>query len=270
MSQSQPAPAVAPTCFRPALGYTVDKAHSVSCPVRAEFRVSVHYAFAHYVFRVLGFFGPNATSPKETWSTGFRLANPSSDVLTAVSYTAFLESVQGAIATYHGGSGPMAGTKTFLSELTIARVGTDGKYNPDTMQTWRRPYTTPVAGTSVPLGPWSQSMVLSLRTAFARGIASNGRTYWPAVGMPLQESTGRIYSGDVDRFLTNSKTLVQAINSAAQAELGSNVKVSVVGADGKTGAARTAHVTSLRADDRCDAIERRENDQQSAYTTITI
>lgn len=224
-----------------------------------------NYAHAHFVFRILGHFGNNATTVRDYWSTGFRLGSIGSDAPSGIDLVPFLESVATPVATFHGSNGALVGTNCWLSELTIARVGVDGKYNPAQQETTRRLYGTPTAGIAQPVHPWSNAMVISLRTAYPRGIASNGRSYYPATGFPIDSGTGRAAQSHVAGFVAAMKTMLDAINSAAQTQIGATTRVIVAGQTGKTGAARNAWVTSIRADGRMDSIERRENDQATAW-----
>lgn len=184
--------------------------------------------------------------------------------------TAFLGVAAAAIQTFHSAAGTKVGSTCWLTELTMARVGLDGKYDPTTQSTSRYTYATAVAGGGSALHPWNTAMVISLRTSIPRGIASNGRVYWPSLAMPINTLTGRIGNSDVINFITAAKTLFNALNTAATANLTVETKVIVAGAAGKTGPANTAYVTGLRADDRLDTIERRENQQPAVYQSVTI
>lgn len=230
----------------------------------------VTYSYAHYLLRANGSFGPTAGSVIDEWSSGFRLAIIGNDVPTLADYTPFLESVAPAYQTFHGTSSIQVGTNVYLRELTMARIGTDGKYNPESQLTTRRTYTTPIAGAGPPIHPFSSALVLSLRTNFPRGIGSNGRAYWPALGTNVDPGDGRISFPMQDNWLNAWLTLVNAINTASQSQLGSGIKIAVVGATGKTGVARTGHVHKIRMDCRMDSIERRENEQPPAWDERTV
>ena len=230
----------------------------------------VHYSRAHYVFRILGFFGSSSTTQTEQWSTGFRLGQLASDVPVGVSLVPFLETVSGAIAAFHSSSSSYSSSNSFLKELTIARVGLDGKYDPESQQTTRRPYSPIIAGVSTAVHPWTTATVISLRTGFPRGIASNGRTYWPTPAANIEPTTGRVHPTAQNNFAAAAKTMIDAINTAANSQIGTLVRVGVMGADGKTGSARVGHVDRIRVDDRLDSIERRENDKPVAWVEKTI
>lgn len=230
----------------------------------------VTYNRAHYVFRINGHFGANAATFRDFWSTGFRLGNIGADAPLGVDLSPFLESVAPAIETFHTDSASMVGTNTFLDELTIARVGHDGKYEPTTQETTRRKYATPRAGQFAGTQPWSSALVMSLRTGFPRGIASNGRTYWPCTALSIESATGRVNQGSVTAWVALAKTMIDSINTAAGNMISPLVRVGVFGADGKTGPARAGWVERIRVDLRADTIEKRENDEPPVWTEVAL
>jgi len=230
----------------------------------------VTYAHPHYILRVNGHFGSTGTNVADRWSAGLRLGIPNIGVTVGQDLTAFLASAKSVIQTFHTDSRTKSGVTCFLDEVTMARVGTNGKYEPTTQLTARYVYPSPVSGTGVAVHPWNTASVISLRTAIPRGIASNGRMYYPTLVMPVTVATGRIGNADVINFVAGAKDLINGLNTAATANLTVETKVIVAGAAGKTGPANTAYVTGIRADDRLDTIERRENQQASVYQTATI
>jgi len=231
----------------------------------------VTYAGAHYVLRINGTFGATAATVSDRWSTGFKLGDVlGTDVPGPGGLSAFLEAIRPSIQTFHTSTAVNSGTMCFLTDLTAARVGTNGKYDPVTQETTRYQYGAPVAGAGAIIHPWNTALVISLRTSFPRGIASNGRTYYPTTALPITPGTGRLATLVVSNFVDAAKVLVNAINNGAAAHLGAGTRVAVVGANGKTGNARTALVTKIRADDRFDSIERRENNLPSNYYSVTI
>lgn len=228
------------------------------------------YAYAFYKLRIIGHNGASATDTKDKWSTGFNLAHPGKDVPTTGDYTAFLESISGSIAAFHAQASSAVGQYTWLDDLTIARIGTNGKYNPTTAQTVHRLYSTPVAGGVSAIHPWNTAMVASLRTTFPRGIASNGRTYYPTTGIQVDGASGRVGTSPQTAWLTGMKNMINAINAAAGTSLDPNLRIAVVGASGLSGPARNGYVDRVRCDNRVDSIERRENDQPSAWVEQTL
>jgi len=176
----------------------------------------------------------------------------------------FLENVATPISTFHGGQ-IAAGTTCFLTELTAAYIGKDGKYVGGAAQnTTRRKYGTPVAGAGAAQFPWSQALVLSLRTVLSRGRGSNGRVYWPATGMSIQGATGLIGTAQIDPTADDAKVLLDALNSAAKAAMPGTGGLSVMS---NVGTGISATVTSVRLGRKLDRQERREKRLSEAYVT---
>lgn len=223
------------------------------------------YAHPHLVIRFGGHFG-QAESIFDNWSTGLRLGHPA----VATGYNAtdlqdLVEAVSAALTTLHGNTSTGASTSCFLDWVTGARVGVNGKYDPATQETVRFD-RTPFAGTGTAHLPFSTAMVCSLRTNFPRGYASNGRIYYPALSIALQDIYGTVDATKTLNRLNAFKTFLDAVNVAADAyETGTKVIVASGVAPG-----RQAYVTSIRMDGRLDAIERRENDQPAEYQTATL
>lgn len=220
---------------------------------------------AHTLIRAHGAFA-SSTTPIDGWSVGFRFGSASPTGYSEAALQTFVNSAATAFATFHNLSGTLAGTSTYLLDVTGARIGTDGHYDPPTQQTLHASPAPLMGGQGTPVQPWSAALVCSLRTGRPRGYASNGRAYWPAVGATCQGNTGRILQTQVTTLLTGWKTLINALNTAANiCEAGSQLRVF-----SQVGAGLSAPVTGLRADGRIDSIERRENALPAIYSTVTI
>lgn len=180
--------------------------------------------------------------------------------------TVFLESISGAVSSFHQNTSVKAGSNVYLDKLEGVVLGLDGKYWGATAVATIRDYAPPVAGNAVGVLPWNSALVTSLRTDFKRGYASNGRMYWPAVAQVLDNGTGRLSTGATAPYLAAAKTMFDAINTAAdthQAGLAIHVMSAV-------GTGVSARVTGLRMDTRIDSIERRENQQPAVYGTVNL
>lgn len=219
----------------------------------------------HLLLRVLGNFGGNPSSNEEKWSTGFRLGIPGGTVPYDVgNLTTFLTNVAAPLRVFHLAAASLTGGTCYLTELTVARVGTDGKYDPPTQQTIR--YIAPVTqGTGTPVLPWSSALVFSLRTAIPRGYSSNGRIYWPALAPALDQQTGRLTQSQATSRINAFKTALDSVNTFAAA-YASGMRVVVASATGGV----TNTVTSIRQDDRLDSIERRENARTPIWTSANL
>lgn len=218
--------------------------------------------------RIQGHFGPDAATAVDFWSVGLKLRNPTSAPTPGL-LLAFLVAVDPAVRAFHLHASVLAGSNTYLKAISAAFIGTDGKYvGGATQDTVVRQLSgsNPGAGAS-PLGPWTQAVVTSLRTAVTRGRASNGRMYYPAPAMTVQPSTGTISSTNTANYATQAAILINAINTQADTLLPGNGGVSVMS---QVGAGRTESVTSVRIGNRLDRQERRENAITEAYSSGTV
>jgi hypothetical protein len=218
--------------------------------------------------RFIGHFGASTTA-RDYWSAGLRLAVVGGGAVSTADLTPFLETISTPVATFHNDGPVGAGSTTYLDELNAAHLGTNGKYISSAELTARRAYTTPIVGAGAGIHPWNTAFVSSLRTLQARGLASNGRMYYPATGLAVDASTGRVNATLQGNYATSVQTLLQAINSAAQSYQ-SGLRVHVLGWSAKHGTNFSSLVTSVRVDNRLDSIERRENDQLPVWVTRTV
>jgi hypothetical protein len=226
------------------------------------------YEREHVYLRMLGHFGTSG-SALDNWSTGLRLAVIGGSPITTSDFTVFLESISSAIATFHSNTNVVAGSSCFLSELTAAPIGTDGFYPSKSTLTTRRPYAPVIAGAGAGAQPWSTAIVTSMRTAAARGYASNGRMYWPAAGAAPDPASGRMGAATMDQYAIRVKTMLDAINTAAEV-VQAGLRVHVMSQGGERGGPQSQRVLSVRIDRRLDSIERRENKQVPTWHTATL
>jgi len=215
--------------------------------------------------RILGHFGTSAVS-NDQWSVGLHLASPTLGTMPLAGLTTFLTTIAPAIQTFHAATTTKAGNACFLDRLTVARLGLNGKYEPDTQETTQYDYPAPVSGLLTTVMPWSTALVISLRTTRPRGYASNGRFYYPVTAGTLTNTTGRATSGEVTNYIAGAKTMFDAINTAA-GTLQASTRIYVMSG---VGAGIAAAVTSIRCDGRFDQQERRENQTVSTYSTATL
>lgn len=222
------------------------------------------FANSHLYLRISGHFGASATI-SDKWSSGLRLAIVGAEVPFSIpGLQTFCDAALAAVKTFHASGSTYVGTNTFLDDVSVARVGLDGKYNPADQMTTHSP-TSPHAGTGTPYLPWNSAAVISLRTDYPRGYASNGRFYYPFIAQGMVPTTGRLSGTTVDQRVAAAKTLFEAINAAATA-YAANMKIAVCSARG----GRTAICHTIRSDERVDSIERRENQQPAIWHSATI
>lgn len=223
------------------------------------------YTNRHVLLRAGGAIGTGVTSP-EKWSVGFRFAIIGADVPWSQSgLLAFATSCFGALATFHGSANAKVGGQVHLMRTSAATIGVDGKYDPLTQETqFYEPAA--VSGNGATTLPWNTAVVTSLRTNRPRGYASNGRTYYPALSIPISSATGRLASGDVANRLALFRTLINTMNTHAETYQ-PNMRLAVCSA---VGSGTTALVSGIRIDDRLDSIERRENANPVVYQSLPI
>jgi hypothetical protein len=216
--------------------------------------------------RAHGHFGGGSTDIQDRWSAGFRIARALGGEFPDVDYLPFLASLQTPFTVFHGSSSVNVGSNCYLTQLSAARVGPDGKYNPATEVTNYHVMAPIAVGNGTPTQEWSNAFVFSLRTARPRGVASNGRVYWPLLAPTVVAGTGRLDSADVTAKIGAFKTLLNAINAAADTLQG-GARVCVMS---QVGSGATEYVTAVRADGRLDRQERRENQLASNYVVSSI
>lgn len=220
------------------------------------------YAHTHILLRFNGHFGTSL----DKWSCGIRLGQADLPVpRDDGKLQTLVNAADAAARVFHTAAGTLASTSCFFDQVAGANIGPNGKYFPAESQTVYSTLTS-TPGTGTAILPWNSAVVVSLRTAVPRGRGSNGRVYWPALSASVQSGTGRMSSGTVSGRLNAFKTFVDSLNTAANSYMaGTRVIVA-----SNVGLGLNAVVTSLRADDRVDSIERRENDQPSAYQSVTV
>lgn len=220
---------------------------------------------AHLAVRLNGGFSSPVT-PVDKWSCGVRVAIPGQDIrYDTGDLQTFANAVHTAARTLQGSASVLAGTNTYFTHVTVARIGENGRYEPADQ------LTTVSAGASqqgggTPTQPWNTAHSFGLRTDAPRGYASNGRVYYPMLAPVVTATTGRLHTTAVAGRVAAFVTFLQAVNAAAAAyDLGAAVCVM-----SNVGAGTTRVVTAVRADERLDSIERRENDQVPVYTTTPL
>jgi hypothetical protein len=219
----------------------------------------------HLYCKVTGSFGGNNLSNAEKWSAGFRIGVIGADINYSVAGLQTLaNSLHTAVYAFHSVAASLAGTANWFHNVSVARVGPDGKYNPLGQETtWS--VGTQVVGTGQMNQPWNTAGNISLRTDNPRGYASNGRFYYPQLVGGLDVNSGRIVPSLQATRIAAIKTMFDAFNTAA-AVYAVNARVIVSSATGGVAAV----VKQVRIDDRLDSIERRENSQPSVWHTTTL
>lgn len=223
------------------------------------------YPSAHILVKAIGHFGTSGVA-NDNWSTGLRIGIPGADVpYNQAGLQTFVQAAFAAFQSFHADPLSLVGTACWLDYTSAARIGTDGHYDPLSQKTVVST-TASTAGSGSVVLPWNTAHVISLRTANVRGYASNGRCYYPYLAGSPTGTTGRLTTTQVNNRVQNFKTLINSLNTAANTyAAGAAVRVF-----SNNGAGYGATVTSLRADDRLDSIERRENKTPSVWQTTNI
>jgi hypothetical protein len=227
----------------------------------------VTYSSAYVYHTAKGVFGASAATPVENWQVGLKIPTSSASLITPATLTSFMSNVKAAWTAWIAPGGGNIGTNVFLTDLTYAHVDTDGTYVGGGVQTTTVfPVTPAVAGTGVTTAPYAQAMVCSLRTAYSRGRASNGRIYSP-FGAGIQAGTGCWTTGQASSRASATAVLLDAINTAFRAGVDPAGSVSVMS---QLGTGLTAPVLSVRCGIRPDHMESRESKLVETYQTADL
>lgn len=225
------------------------------------------YAEPYVYLRALGTFGSTATEELEQWGVGLKFRNPGA-APSAANLSAFAESAAAPFSAFHSAAGTGAGVPCWLKTITAAYIGTDGKYVGGAgQQTTVHTLATPTQGQGSIGAPFTQALVYSLRTPLTRGPGSNGRMYYPCLGNATASSTGVMSTSTVAGAVAAARTLFNALNTAADANLPGTGGLSVM-SNVSTGVAAT--VTGVRVSNHLDRQERREKQLPEAYQLLSV
>lgn len=224
------------------------------------------YAEPFVQLRLQGSFGATGSGVVEIWTCGLKLRNPGT-APSAANLAAFLAAAETPIETFHAHPAHHVGGNCFLQEITAAYIGTDGLYVGGASQQTTRRVTGPTPGSGTTLWPWTQALVISLRTLLTRGPGSNGRVYYPFTAHGVEGTDGRVEASVANAYATGAKAMLDGINAAAEATLPGTGGISVM-SKVSTGVAAT--VTSVRIGRRLDRQERRENDLLEDWRSATL
>lgn len=223
------------------------------------------YTSPYVYFRVNGKFS-SASPARETFSVGFKLPM-ATGAPTSAALLAFLTAMATPVTTFHTGQ-INSGSETYLTDLTAAFVGTDGKYvGGGTQVTTRYTYPTPVPGLGTPRHAWSSACVISLRTLIQRGRASNGRAYWPATAIVIDQASGQFNTANTDGIAAAAKVLCDAINTQGTTHFPTTLGLAVMS---NLGVGTTSKVVAVRVGTRPDSQERREKSIKDVYSTVNL
>jgi hypothetical protein len=226
------------------------------------------FAANHVLLGIHGVFGSAYTSPLERWTTTLRV-QPAPATAQDIALINFLADCEPFITAHHTTSDTKVGAGCWLTELTAAVIGQDGKYlGGETQETTRVFLTTPVQGSGTGIHPFPTSIVRSLRTARGRGRASNGRMYYPALAAAVTVAQGgRMSVSDAGGIAAFAASLLNGINTSATENLGVGSGVSVMSS---VGLGLSASVISVRVGTRLDHMESRERALPEAWQSVDL
>lgn len=166
------------------------------------------YPVEHYL---LAFGGPLGSG--EQWTNTLRLHAPTYDA-TQDAETATVADLAAFFKAHWVTVNPISGGAR-LGWLKYNRVGTDGKY----MNPWTTVYDfSPLVVSSAAIKhPHQVSLVATLTTDAARGLASKGRIYLPSPMYSVAGADATIASGDAASAANWVAGLVNGINGVAGA-----------------------------------------------------
>lgn len=225
------------------------------------------YTLAFVQLTAKGHLGGGASAVVDRWMVTFKIAPLTTPGTVVAALPTFLNDVAPAFLAFHVAAQVLAGTDCWLTELNAAEVGTDGKYTGDGSQATTVKMLTATSGLGAAALPWSSACVYTLATAKQRGRGSKGRFYYPALGVGVGSGQGTWSTAVVGGRATAAKTLIDAINTAANPELGSGARVQVMSRIGSGVSSPVTHVKVGRVPDRQ---ERREGELLEEYSSATI
>lgn len=205
------------------------------------------YTAAHGKLSILG----DSYSAQEQWQVGLRLIG------TTPPTAGQLSTVNTAVGTFLATTALLFTAGFRYLGLKWAPQDVDGHYGEagEAVEWWR---PTPLTGSA--MGAPQLALVTSLRTARARGYASNGRMYWPSAQLP-DTTTGLITSAQAIAVANACGTLMTAIRGSG---VGNPAVMSTFGAG------RTEPVTGVRVGRVLDTQRRRRNGLPETYSAETV
>jgi len=214
-----------------------------------------------------GTFGLTPTSfPDAKWMASVKIQVASAPAALA-GLPAFLAAVGPAYIAFHSASGVSAGAKVWLTHLTGAIIGEDGKYYGDGTQSTSQYDLTDTVGSGAGALPWATACCYTLKTNKLRGVASKGRFYYPALGTAPSDNEGLWTSVVAGNRATAAKTLLDTLNAQALVHLSSGSFLAVCS---NVGAGAYTKVTQVAVGRIPDRQERRESSLQEGYSVSTL
>jgi hypothetical protein len=192
-----------------------------------------------------------------------------SPIISEAAKAAFLLAAEPLWVAFHTATATGAGTSCFLTALTAAHVGPDGKYvGTGEQPTTRRVLATPAIGTGSAALPWSTACAYTLRSAILRGRGSRGRFFYPATGLGVTAADGLWTTTQAQNRANAAATLLQGLNA-----IGDDINppaLAVVSVMSNLGSGVRSAVTRVEVGRKPDRQERREGDLPEQYQGANV
>jgi hypothetical protein len=205
----------------------------------------------------------------ETWNTSLAVAP---GFLDKPSDASILATVASATATWFTSvttTGAKFTPRAALTSVKVNRINPSGHYQDDNAMT--HVYPSPlIGGGTVSSHPPQNAIVVTLRTAFDRGLANRGRMYLPmADGYNSLGTDGRAPVGDAVRMASSVSSLINNYNAAFLAWAGGG-DAGHVSVFSNVGSGAFHHVTAVKAGRVVDTMRSRRSSMVEDYQSSSI
>lgn len=198
---------------------------------------------------------------QEIWTTGFSMGFPDQDA--PVPTVADAEFIANAWTDFFTNTGSGVTTSYRTLAVKYNQLGNDGRQITD--PTVEYVYPTPVGGPAqTNLHPPQCTMVLSLRAAQTRGLATKGRMYLPLTGFSI-ETSGKANPARIGTSLALLQTFFQTLGADTGIV---GIPILTSGAQSILGASHP--IASIAMGDVYDTQRRRRNAFQETYQELEV
>ena len=220
-------------------------------------------AYAYKVNRVT--ISGTSFGGEEEWSTGFFHGYETGDCEEPTE--ADCTEIGGHWQTFFTTTSTKVNNNWKTTQIKMSTLNTDGSTDLDSVKYYN--YPTPISGAfSTNNYPPQISLVGTMKSTLARGLASKGRMYLPGIGATV-DTNGRIASTDSLAICTNLRLFLFECGQIA-----GNNNVPVLASFGRTapliGAGVTKAIAAVQVGNVYDTQRRRRNALTETYSTVNI
>jgi hypothetical protein len=216
-----------------------------------------------------GHFGPGGSTVTDVWRVSLKLAPIGAPLLSEAAKAAFLAAAEPLWVAFHTNTNVSPGANCFLTALTAAHIGEDGKYlGLGTQGTTRRVLGSVAGGSGTANLPWSTACAYTLRTTILRGRGSRGRFFYPACGTAVGATDGLWSSSVTQARATAGATLIAGLNAFGD-DLAPPA-LAVVRVMSNLGLGVDDNVVRVEVGRKPDRQERRESELREDYRTANV